>query len=295
MMKGLNAVQVEQLRQIGDYLRQVREAQSVSLEKVAKDTFIPLRLLSALEVGEVERLPEPIYIKGFIRRYADVLELDGAEIADAFEATSPLAPAPQPQTVATPSVTAPSVAPSVTASESRRSEPKPTERTSTRPIPGLAYILSGVAAVAVLGAIALSLKNGQFNTTSSPSDTRTASTQPTANSEPSTTTAVPTVIATPPATKPTAEAPVQVDISLVDRSWMEVVADGKVAFEGTLAKGEQRTWTAQNTLLIRAGNAGAVMASHNQGQAKPLGRLGDVVDANFSRGGKTAAPTGTPE
>jgi len=121
-MSGLDATQVERLRQIGEYLGRQREAQKTSLEKIAKQTFIPQRLLEALEAGEIERLPEPVYVKGFIRRYADAIGLDGVEIADAFElppmypaaapaeapeppAAEPAAPAPVAQTV-TPAATA---------------------------------------------------------------------------------------------------------------------------------------------------------------------------------------------
>lgn len=289
-MKGLSAIQVEQLKQIGDYLRQVRETQSVSLEKVAKDTFIPLRLLNALETGEVERLPEPIYIKGFIRRYADVLELDGAEIADAFETQAHANPATD--------VSQPAIAVAETPRPERQTPP------TRASLPRLPYILAGVAALGVLGAIAWGVKQAfqpgaPTVTASNPSVASSLSasqSSPQATSDsPSSSASAPTSSA-PPATSPsstsssTANAPVKVDVSLVDRSWMEVVADGKVEFEGILTKGEQRTWTAQNKLMIRAGNAGAVVASLNQGQAKPLGKLGDVVDANFSR---NAASSGT--
>lgn len=299
-MKGLSAIQIEQLRQIGDYLRQVRETQSVSLEKVAKDTFIPLRLLNALEVGEVERLPEPIYIKGFIRRYADVLELDGAEIADAFDTNAPVA-----NPVPVPAPAAPAIAPP--------SHLMPERRTAdaNRPsgIPGWAYGVAGIAVLGGVGVLAWGL-NQAFQprpaTVTPPHQTVTSSAatavspNPAANNAPTSPASpapnanratAPTSLATPDATRSAANAPVQVEINLVDQSWMEVVTDGKVAFEGTLNKGTQRTWTAQNTLLIRAGNAGAVVASYNQGQAKPLGRLGDVVDANFTR---ETDPAGTP-
>lgn len=288
-MKGLSAIQVEQLRQIGDYLRQVRETQSVSLEKVAKDTFIPLRLLNALETGEVERLPEPVYIKGFIRRYADVLELDGAEIADAFETQ---------ESVADPAsaVSQPEIAVAAT------SHPEGQTSQTRTSFPGFPYVMAGVAAVGVLGAIAWGLKQSfqsgaptvasssptAASLSASPSSIQDTAPQsaPATSKSPSastTTSSTPTINPSPGTTSATSDAPVQVNVSLVDRSWMEVVADGKIEFEGILAKGEQRTWTAQNTLMIRAGNAGAVVASLNQGQAKPLGKLGDVVDANFSR------------
>jgi cytoskeletal protein RodZ len=289
-MKGLNSVQIEQLRQVGCYLLEVRQDQGIPLEKIAKDTFIPLRLLEALEVGDTARLPEPVYVKGFIRRYGDALGLNGTEIADAFEIEA--APVKQPLSAPTPELTVYDAPAPVAAPVERYPEQRSPVRPQQSKFPVWAYVLSGVAALGIAGAIGYGMKN-TFQATS----TNLSAVQPTVGtpSSPSesmmpnstagnnqTTPADPSLV-TVPSPKSTSNDPVQVDVSLTDRSWMEVVADGKVKFEGILSKGEQRTWTAKNTLLIRAGNAGAVVASYNQGQAKPLGRLGDVVDASFPR------------
>ncbi|MDX2242760.1 MAG: DUF4115 domain-containing protein [Leptolyngbyaceae cyanobacterium bins.302] len=312
-MKGLSLVQVEQLKQIGEYLLQVREKQSISLERVAKDTFIPLRLLTALEAGESDRLPEPVYIKGFIRRYADALGLDGTEIADAFDIDPPSAKLGSDAGNGEPAVRE-SVAAPVSVDPRPMPPQKPSSSRQGKPLT-LVYALSGIAALGVVGAIAYGAVNASRSSISQPpatqtsapvsqntdtaqdankdsnpgsppaSDSGSAASPPSENNPTSPEAGnAPSALA-PSATgsKTASDAPVQVDISLTDRSWMEVVADGKVKFEGILSKGEQRTWTAQNSLQIRAGNAGAVVASYNQGQSKPLGKLGDVVDASFSR------------
>ncbi len=83
-MNNLNPTQLEQLKKIGAYLRQLRQEQAKSTEEIATKTFIPSRLLKALEEGETEQLPEPIFIQGFIRRYAEALNLDGMTLAQSF-------------------------------------------------------------------------------------------------------------------------------------------------------------------------------------------------------------------
>ena len=83
-MNHLNPAQTEQLKEIGAYLRQLRQEQSISTEEVAAKTVISLRILKALEEGQPEHLPEAVFIQGFIRRYADVLDLDGAALAKTF-------------------------------------------------------------------------------------------------------------------------------------------------------------------------------------------------------------------
>ncbi|NEP09255.1 MAG: helix-turn-helix domain-containing protein [Symploca sp. SIO2C1] len=83
-MNHLDPTQIDKLKEIGMHLKQHRQSLSISIEEVAKQTFIPLHILQALEAGESDRLPEPVYIQGFIRRYANVLKLDGAILANSF-------------------------------------------------------------------------------------------------------------------------------------------------------------------------------------------------------------------
>ncbi len=83
-MNHLDPTQIEKLKEIGTHLKQHRQSLSIPIEEVAKQTFIPLHILQALEAGESDRLPEPVYIQGFIRRYANVLKLDSAILANSF-------------------------------------------------------------------------------------------------------------------------------------------------------------------------------------------------------------------
>nr|WP_199339529.1 helix-turn-helix transcriptional regulator [Nostoc sp. FACHB-892] len=58
-------------------MRQVRQEKSICIEEIAAQTLIRAGVLQALEEQRFEELPEPIFIQGFIRRYGDVLGLDG--------------------------------------------------------------------------------------------------------------------------------------------------------------------------------------------------------------------------
>ncbi|NJK52859.1 MAG: hypothetical protein HC936_08580, partial [Leptolyngbyaceae cyanobacterium SU_3_3] len=84
--------QAEQLREIGTKLSQERQARSVSLEEIAAKTYIPMRLLSAIDAGRMDLLPEPIFVQGFIRRYADALGLDGSALSQGFSIEQQPAP-----------------------------------------------------------------------------------------------------------------------------------------------------------------------------------------------------------
>ncbi|NJR66514.1 MAG: helix-turn-helix domain-containing protein [Leptolyngbyaceae cyanobacterium CRU_2_3] len=89
-MEKLDSAQLDQLKEIGAYLRQVRQEQAKSLEEIATKTCIRLPLLRAIELGQEQVLPEPVFVQGFIRRYADVLGLDGTGLSRTFPVPSPL-------------------------------------------------------------------------------------------------------------------------------------------------------------------------------------------------------------
>jgi cytoskeleton protein RodZ len=79
----------EQLKRISEQLKITRETAGIPLEQVASQTFIPLRLLKAMDEGKFERLPEPVFVQGFIRRYGDAVGLDGKQLALEFVVDPP--------------------------------------------------------------------------------------------------------------------------------------------------------------------------------------------------------------
>lgn len=80
----------ERLRELGQELRQVRQSKSLSPYQLHLRTQIPLHQLEALEVGQIDRLPEDVYVRGFIRRVGNVLGLDGASLANSLPPLDPV-------------------------------------------------------------------------------------------------------------------------------------------------------------------------------------------------------------
>ena len=74
---------------IGDKLREAREKNELSWEKVHKDIKIHPRVLKALEEDKGDELLSSIYIKGFLKKYAQYLGLDSREIAEEYELLHP--------------------------------------------------------------------------------------------------------------------------------------------------------------------------------------------------------------
>lgn len=69
-------------RIVGRRLREVREAQGRSLEEVEQAITIHAHHLEALERGDYEALPDPLWARGFLPMYANYLGLDGQQLAD---------------------------------------------------------------------------------------------------------------------------------------------------------------------------------------------------------------------
>lgn len=243
------------LAEIGTQLRLKRQEQGLSLEEVAAKTRIRRQLLQALELAQLEELPEPIYIRSFIRQYADMLGLDGLELSNSFPMSD------------------------------RRLSIKPVwmrlPAAQLRPIHlYLLYILVIVFTVNTLSQM-LSHSNLQVNRSQTQEQPAfTATVKPNQDS-PKPADEVKSVSATRNTAKKSKQ-PIEVDVTLKAESWIRVVADGKKVYEGLLAAGTQRTWVAQEQLTVKVGNAGGVMVTFNEEEAKPLGNPGEVQEVTFA-------------
>ncbi len=244
----------ETLAELGKQLRLKRQEQALSLENLAAKTRIQQRMLQALEEGELDELPEPIYIQGFIKQYAEALGLNGAELSRNFPIGD------------------------------RRLRIKPVWQklptAQLRPIH--LYLIYIFVIICAVNALSRMLSRSELQVSSSQLQSQS---QPAASSAAKREQILPNhleakaVGATPNvASHP---KPVQVKVTLKADSWIRVVADGTLLFEGLLPQGTRRTWVAQQQLKVRAGNAGGVLVTFNQEQAKELGNPGEVQEVIF--------------
>lgn len=72
------------LCELGRELRQGRELRSLSIQHIHSLTLVPMHHIEAIESGEIEKLPQDIYVRGFIRRLGDAVGLNGIAMADAL-------------------------------------------------------------------------------------------------------------------------------------------------------------------------------------------------------------------
>jgi flagellar biosynthesis protein FlhG len=68
----------------GKTLRQIRERMSIDLEAIAQETRINLKTLELIEGEDLEKLPALVYLKGFLKGYAQSLGLDPHKVVEEY-------------------------------------------------------------------------------------------------------------------------------------------------------------------------------------------------------------------
>jgi hypothetical protein len=142
-----------------------------------------------------------------------------------------------------------------------------------RPLPR--GLVAWVAVVVIVGAVALLT----MWRSRAPSPT-----QPSASSQPAPASAPAAIPAARTAGSPPAAAATNAPVELVALRpvWVRVVADGQRTVERELKANERVPVTAQNTVTIRAGDAGALRVSIRGKDQGPVGPDGIVVNRTFA-------------
>lgn len=281
---NLKELQKKQLTEIGAYLRQCRESQGISLANAASRTHMRESILTAIEAGNIERLPEPVYVQGFIRRFAQALDLDADQVVEAFPLGQPnrsklpfwrhYFPSAQLRPIHLYTAYLLVIAASVHSlswminrSISQAEAPLRAQQaeilalsversldvssSNSGPV-GQAFPIAGKLPVQGTSADAISQLSSRL------AQTATKSSKP----------------------KPTKA--VHVELKLTAQSWLRVVVDGKPTYEGVLSQGDERVWEGDESVIVRAGNAGGVIVQLNDQPAKPMGIPGAVEEITYA-------------
>ena len=73
------------MRTVAEQLRTAREAKGLTVYQVAEITKIKTDHVRALEEGNYEAFSAPVYIRGFVRTYANLLKLDVPALMEALD------------------------------------------------------------------------------------------------------------------------------------------------------------------------------------------------------------------
>jgi cytoskeletal protein RodZ len=280
----------EIFREIGRELLERREILSLTHREIERHLHIPAHYLKALEEGNFSALPSSIQTRGMLHNYAEFLDLDVEALllrfADALQARLETKEPPP----------------------KRRAPSETKRRISSFLMPdlilsvGLVLALIGFTIWGVGKIAAMRMEEANAAKPPSVSDvllaTNAALPQETPTPAPIINTPVENAdtqvtIAPPPETT----EGVQISISVVERTWMRVLVDDKVSFEGRALPGSAYTFDAETKIEILTGNAAALRVTYNQRDLGLLGNFGEVTDKLFGTTGiltPTVTPTPTP-
>jgi transcriptional regulator with XRE-family HTH domain len=285
------------LESIGEMLRAAREARGWTLEEVERIVHIRAKYLAALEAGDLAALPSMLQARGFLRNYAQHLGLKPEQVLDQLDEA--LKPARRGLLASFGSrdkgdnkKTADSRS-TVTATRTIVNNP-------TSPLAAIRRLRRLftpdliIAFVAILAVIGFLVWGGArlVSTVLNPSVIT-----PTAELLGPTETPTPTLIAniTPTATLPgpgLSFTNVQLTLVVEKRTFVRVLADGAVAYEGLLLPGERRDFVGVALVEVTTGDGASLRIILNQQDLGLLGAADEVITRQFTPAGMiTVTPT----
>lgn len=242
--------------EIGNSLREARVRQGIEFPAAEAGTRIRARYLRAMEEEQFDLLPDPSYVRGFLRAYATFLGLDSTLALDEYESRfGDIAGVLSPEGVRR---------------AKRRAEGRPRRREAQL----LWLAIGGVTGVALLMWI------GMGGQTPDP---------------PSPVTPTPTLTSTSPASIATV-ATTSVDVVFTGTgnrgTYVEVRgrdATGPTAYSGVLAPGATRRFAVTDGLWVRIGNPRSVRVALD---GRPLSIRGGTGEFLITRTGAKRLPGG---
>ncbi|MCK9988859.1 MAG: hypothetical protein AzoDbin1_05331 [Azoarcus sp.] len=78
----------------GEQLRLARDQKGFSIEDVAVRLKVPARYVTAIEQGDVAVLPEPMFVRGYVKAYARMVGIDAEELLASLAPVEVKAPKP---------------------------------------------------------------------------------------------------------------------------------------------------------------------------------------------------------
>jgi cytoskeletal protein RodZ len=288
------------VKEIGEYLRQVRTEKNISLNDIQEATKIRKHYLEAIENGDFEAIPGEVYRKGFLVNYANAIGLDGQEILARYnKAKQPQGeiipesrkePEPKKGTVSRKE-------PEYKKTEVNQKEPEPFIESGFKTEPEMfkkkgrprirlknttnLVVFASIILVIVIAWIVIpvikerTIKLNGAATEISTTKTVVPTPKPGQDNVP-VATETPATTASPDTVTQILPAPVTVYAEFSSEVWVQVIQDGKPIYmeNGQTFKMDspKQLWTAQKELKIIIGTPGGIKLTLN---GKDLGKIGD--------------------
>jgi cytoskeleton protein RodZ len=272
----------------GAGFKRARESSGLPLEKIAAETRISSRFLTAIENEDFHLLPGGVFNRGFIRAYAERIGLDPEQALADYDRISVAVEEP-----------------AEVLRNVERASMRKTERNLYPIAAGILLLLIAVYYVvtrngatgsaaetappaateqpaALVPAPAPPIEPPLAEITTNPETATTSTTTSTTTSAPLPAPApapLPLPVQTPATVPPPSAgrpAALVLDIDVTDLSWVKIATDGNVVLSDTLTPGSTRRFTATSSIDVSIGNAGGTSLKINGREIAGLGGAGRV-------------------
>lgn len=85
MIKQENFSKIDAASMPGQMLKAAREAQGITTEEVSNYLHLTVTTILSIEADQYQKMPAPVYVKGYLRRYAQFVNLSPDDVLKAFE------------------------------------------------------------------------------------------------------------------------------------------------------------------------------------------------------------------
>lgn len=254
----------------GRYLQAIRIEKGMSLDTVSKETRIRLETLLQIEDEDFKKLPDEVFVKGFLRAYAKAVGADGGEAVRLYESRL-------------------EVVKKIAKSEADL------KKSSKKFWPRLLLALTTLICLMVLSIMAVPYLQIPSTLVSSSEKAIEVEKKETAEThEAAAPVAAPvTAPVTAPAPKPepqpgpkkepVAKVPEKylLRIETTEETWMKIIIDDKQPSEYSLFPGDHIELEANASYNILIGNAGGVKLSLNNKPVEIVGKSGQVINVQL--------------
>jgi transcriptional regulator with XRE-family HTH domain len=230
---------------LGQGLRRERELRGISLREIANQTKINIRFLEALENDQLDILPGTFFIKAIIREYAKSIGLEEHAALNKYYETSLIQEKEQ---------------------ENEEKKGKSFSWFSNNRTKVFSYAILFVFLLLVPFSYIFFFRKGEKSSPPTKPKIENVTQKPKPKPpEPE--------IESEPVKE---EKEIALEISFIERTWIQVYADGELMVDGIKLPGEVVKIIASEELVLNLGNAGGISYTLNSQKGKNLGPSGAV-------------------
>ena len=246
-------------KEIGNIYREAREKLGLSVEETNERSRIHINVINDIENGVFDRLGK-LYLRSFLKKYANFLKLDYKEILEKFENIATKIPNIE-------------FDPDVKSTGRKKTPTVATEKTIQASLVGLFSVIFIVLVIVLVGRVRSKFTGATLSEEAAVVQTKK--------------TAAPTVVKKKVTPAPKKEKKTSifakkpaVTLTLAARgeAWVKVTEGRKTLFVGVLRRGNKKTFTAASALTVWTGRAEMLDFTVNK---RKLGKIADGVIKNI--------------